>query len=95
MIINASVNSKGFSKEGRKMAKKYDLRDCVGHLALDATNVADQKLLTAMYANCFGYLDKNSAGSIKVFDKDGKEVMHYFYEPVAEPATTAKAHKGE
>jgi hypothetical protein len=76
MIIQASVKSKAF-KHG--WAKDKDLRDLCGHLALDCTNQTDAALLTAMWKHCFGRNDNK--GSIKVYDSDGKEVMHYFYEP--------------
>jgi len=75
MIIEASVNTKAVK---RSATQKYDLRDFVGRLHLEATNQADMILLRAMYNECFGRNDHK--GSIKVFDGDGKEVAHYFYE---------------
>jgi putative heme degradation protein len=77
MIIHANVKSKAMKKGA---VTKMDLRDCCGALHLDSENVADLKLLTAMYGHCFGALERNSKGSIKVFDAEGKEVVHYFYE---------------
>lgn len=82
MIIHASVKSKAMK---RNAVAKKDLRDCCGALHLDSQNVADLKLLTAMYSHCFGALERNSKGSIKVFDENGVEVMHYFYDKAAAP----------
>ena len=84
MIIQASTKSRGWKRGAEKLIAKElkvdcDLRDMVGSLKLDAHGPADLKLLTAMYGNVFGYVDKQQAGSIAVFDGDGKEVMRYFY----------------
>ena len=88
MIIHANVKSKAMKKGA---TKKLDLRDCVGALHLDTENPADLKLLTAMYNHCFGALERNSKGSIKVFDAEGKEVVHYYYsQPVTGDAPTEK-----
>lgn len=84
MIITASVKSRAM-KPGA--AKKLDLRDCCGKLHLESENVADHKLLTALYGHCFGVLERNSKGSIKVFDENGKEVVHYFYEKEESPTS--------
>jgi hypothetical protein len=55
-----------------------DLRDMCGSLKLDALNIHDLRLLTAMYNHVFCKWS-DPQGSIAVFDKDGKQVIRYGY----------------
>jgi hypothetical protein len=84
MLITASVNTKAVK---RSQTRDKDLRDFVGKLHLEATTRADMVLLRAMYNECFGRFEHK--GSIKVFDGDGKEVAHYFYEAAPQAAESS------
>lgn len=82
MIIEAKVGTPALKPSA---TRKKDLRDFVGTLKLQATNQSDMLLLRELYNQCFGRMEKK--GSIKVFDSEGKEVLHYGYEPKQEPVS--------
>jgi len=89
MIIHASVKSKAFKRGWEKVVRvngqAAGLNDFCGALHLDCQGKADAALLTSLYRHVFRFHgDENEkSGSIKVFDADGKEVLHY-YQPTTE-----------
>jgi hypothetical protein len=91
MLIKASTKSRHWrrgadKKVAQTLGIECSLSSLVGRLELDATTPADIGILNAIYQHVFGYLDKNSAGSIIVLDAKGTEVGRYSYPKKVEEA---------